>query len=251
MALASVPLDQCPTCQSKIHYHDADTYYRINGTYRYKGEEHECDCDTQILLRKHYLAANIGDQYQRLNWDDFRDQKVREEVNTYLDNWRTIRLQGMGLEFASPGLATGKTFAATYVAKELIKRGERVWFHPFIELIGLYQQPEQERVEIEARLRNSSVLILDEVLPPNTFAQGQLFAAKLEELIRFRTNFNRVIIMTTNLEPDELHEYYPRVYSLIEAKQLRIFLSGDDARRTVIRDNNLRMLMEGEVAPIT
>jgi DNA replication protein DnaC len=224
---------------------------RVGGTYTYKGTLYVCDCETQMLLYRHYLAANIGVQYQRLDWADFRDQEVRESVTAYLANWEAAKLQGMGLEFSSPQLGTGKTFAATHVGKELVKRGEKVYFYPFLELISLYQRPIEEREDEESRLRNSTVLILDEVLPPHTSAQKEHFAAKLEELVRFRTNFNRVTIMTTNLTPERLMEVYPRPYSLLEAKQFRFELEGDDARRGEIKKRNLSMIGLGEVAPIT
>lgn len=214
--------------------------------------EYPCDCDEQIALRKHYLLANIGDQYMRLDWQrDYRDEDVRDAVQAYLDAWPTLKLQGMGLEFASPKLGVGKTFAATHVGKELVKRGERVYFLPFYQMVGVYSLPPEDRRAAEQRLATSSVLVLDEVVAPNTEAQSYLFAGKFEELIRDRTNFNRVTIMTTNLTPKRLHEVYPRTYSLLEAKQYRVIMDGEDARQGVVKQRNLSMVNLGEVRPIT
>lgn len=247
---SGIPLDQCPTCLSKLEYH-GDIWGRENGTYIYKGVEHDCDCETQIELRKHYLLANIGDQYQRLDWSDFRDEDVKTDVAAYLENWTAFKLQGMGIEFASPQLGTGKTFCATNVAKELIKRGERAYFIPFGEVLSLYQTDSEHRDLIENRLRDINILVLDEVVPPWTDAQGQFFASKFEEIIRHRTNFNRVTIVTTNLTEQNLRYHYPRPYSLLEAKQFRVVLEGEDARQFMVRNRNLDMAANQEVAPIT
>lgn len=249
-AQSGIPLDQCPTCLSKLE--NIDGYWgRVNGTYRYNGEEHPCDCEQQIALRKHYLVSGIPDQYQRLDWTDFRDQSVKDDLALYLGNWESFRLQGMGLEFSSPQLGTGKTFCATYVAKELVKRGVKAYFMPFLEVVSLYQEELDERKIIEDRLKGDTALVLDEVVPPYTGPQAHFFAAKLEEIVRHRTNFNRVTIMTTNLDPGQLHHNYPRVYSLLEAKQVRIELAGDDARQSIIKPQNLAMVAAREVRPIT
>lgn len=251
--LTGIPLSQCPTCLSKeLTGPDGEYIGRINGTYRIDGTEYPCDCDAQIALRKHYMLAGIGDQYMRLDWRrDYRDEEVKDAVQAYLDAWPQLKLQGMGLEFASPKLGVGKTFAATYVGKELVQRGERVYFLPFYKMVGVYGLPVEERRPIEQRLTECSVLVLDEVVAPNTEAQSHLFAGKFEELIRDRTNFNRVTIMTTNLAPEKLHEIYPRTYSLLEAKQYRVIMDGEDARQGVVKERNLKQANLGEVRPIT
>lgn len=248
--LGGISLDQCPTCLTRPTEVAPDNFVRIPGTYRYKGETYPCDCEQQIQLRKHYLLANIGDQYQRLDWAEFSGTvDASDAIETYLGEWPSFRHHGMGLEFTSTRLGTGKTFAATHVGKELIKRGERVYFIPFLEVISLYSR--DDRDEQEERLRDTTVLILDEVVPPYTTAQERLFASKFEELIRHRTNFNLPTVMTTNIEPAKLREVYPRPYSLLEAKQVRIRMDGEDARVNFIASENLELAMNGEVRKIT
>jgi DNA replication protein DnaC len=251
-AQSGIPITQCPTCLAKPIEVAPGVEGWENGTYRFRGEEHNCDCDTQKLLRMHYFAANIGDQYQRLDWRDYTgSEEVKKAVSTYLEKWERFRINGMGLEFASPKLGVGKTFAATYVGKELIKRGENVFFIPFLEVISTLSKQHADHEELERRLYDSTVLILDEVIPPWTAPQQQLFAGKFEELIRNRTNFNKVNIMTTNLTEDALYEHYPRTYSLLTAKQVRVVLDGADARQGKIADENLELVMNDEVRPIT
>lgn len=248
---SGIPLSQCPTCLSKPIEVEEGVVGWENGTYRFRGKEYGCDCETQKQLRKHYLIANIGDQYQRLDWNDYSNADVKKVVAMYLEKWDGFRLNGMGLEFASPALGVGKTFGATYVGKELIKRGEKVFFSPFLEVISALTRQHPDAEEYERRLYDSTVLILDEVIPPWTLPQANLFAGKFEELIRNRTNFNRVTIMTTNLTEEQLFEHYPRTYSLLQAKQVRIVLKGSDARQGLIARENLELVMNDEVRPIT
>lgn len=249
---SGIPINQCPTCLSKPIEIAPGVWGWENGTYRYRGEEHKCDCETQKNLRVHYLLANIGEQYQRLNWNDFNgSQEAADAVALLLGTWDSWKLNGMGLEFNSPIQGTGKTFAATHVGKELVKRGESVYFTPFVDVANLLTQEDSYRQEVENRLRDTAVLILDEVVPAISSAQRAFFANRFEELIRYRTNFNRVTIMTTNLEPDRLHEEYPRTYSLLEAKQIRVEMTGEDQRMNRIAFENLELVANAEVRPIT
>ncbi len=243
-----IPLTQCPTCLSK----PIETEEREVGFYRYKGKRYFCDCLDQIQLRKHYMLAGIPDQYMRLAWTDFRgnNEEMKDNVATYLDKWQSFKLHGMGFEFASKGLGTGKTFAATYLGKELVKRGERVYFIPFSRTIGVLSRANPDWEWITQRMYESTILILDDVMPPDTMPQGDLFRSKLEELIRNRTDYNRINIITTNMTTNEMAEIYPRPYSLLSAKQIRVELTGDDARQKHIADENLELAMNEEIRPL-
>lgn len=249
---SGTPLDTCPTCGSveKVIDEEFGIIDRVNGTYKLDGVEHACDCEEQILLRKHYLLAGIGDQYMRLNWDkEFSgDPNAGSMVATYLDNLEAMRMNGMGIEFSAPELGVGKTFAATHIAKVLIKNGQRVKFVHFIDMVETFKKSDAEALEEE--LRKVTYLVLDEVLPPVSAAQGNLFAPKLESIIRHRTNFNLPTIMTTNLTKAQLEEHYPRTYSLLAAKQIRVEMDGKDMRKGEINTRNLELIENGERRPI-
>lgn len=238
--------DTCPTCLSKL-----DEYgERANGTYKYEGEVYDCDCDTQIMLRKHYLLANIPDQYMRLDWNkDFvGDTKAKEMVALYLDKWSSFKLNGMGVEFAGPGLGLGKTFAATALGKELIKLREDVFFLPFNQLLHAMRYEEKE---VLTRLDEVNILILDELQPPPDPKLMSVMASHLESVVRNRTNYNGVTILTTNMTEGDVKRHYPRVYSLLRAKQIRVDLTGSDARQGLIAKRNLELSMNEEIRPIT
>ena len=49
---AAPPTTYCPTCAK-------------SGIYRWRGQDYPCDCEEQLQLRKHYLAAGIGRPIRR------------------------------------------------------------------------------------------------------------------------------------------------------------------------------------------
>ncbi len=243
-------IDTCPTCESKLTYdEDGGFYDRTPGTYRFRGVDAECDCERQLELRQHYVWANIPQQYQRLAWAEYDgSQEARDLVATFLDKWEGFDKNGVGIELCGEGLGTGKTFAATTIGKELVKRNVPVYFIAFRDLIDSFAGRDDALLE---RVKSVRVLILDEVVPYNSAAQGSVYADRFESIIRHRTNWNLITIMTTNLEEGALKDHYPRVYSLLEAKQVRIVLKGDDQRMGRIGMENIELAANGEIRPLT
>lgn len=247
-----VPLERCPTCGSKpevIPDSGGETHSSV-GTFRYRGKEYECDCKLQRMLRTRYLVANIGDQYHVLDWNDFSGSpEVTDVVNDYIENWESFSAQGFGLEFGGAGLGTGKTWAAVHIGKELIKRRQEVYFIPFVEMVSAFHR--DDGTEIEDRICQTPYVILDEISPAVSDRQREFFAFRFEAVIRHRTNYNLPTIITTNLGEDELHEIYPRVYSLLAAKQVRVDMAGEDAREGIVAKENLELIANDERRPIT
>jgi DNA replication protein DnaC len=202
------------------------------------------------MLRKHYLLANIPDQYMRLDWDrDFAgDSNATDAVTLYLTKWPQFKLNGMGVEFASTGLGVGKTFAATHIGKELVKKREDVFFLPFNQMLHAMRYEDKD---ILTRLDEVNVLILDEIQPAPNEQLRLIMADRFESIVRNRTNYNGVTIMTTNMTESEVETHYPRVYSLLRAKQLRVEMSGADARRSIIAEQNLELILNNETRPIS
>lgn len=247
----SIPANQCPTCESKPTEIADGVFGWTPNTYFYGGKKHPCLCESQIELYRHYLLARIPEEYMRYTRDDWIDKShAIAEVDAYLKQWDSYRKHGVGLGFYSKTQATGKTFLATYIARDVIKRGESVYYAYFRSLVGAYELPAEERRLEEDRLRDCTLLILDEVIKPTTVPQRNLFADRLEELIRHRSNYNKVTIITSNLEPDELDKEYPRTFSLLMAKQKKVTLKGDDVRRDGMWSVTEALIQNGEMRPI-
>ena len=209
-----------------------------NGIFTYKGKDFECPDDSYghpvLRLSSLYFLANIPIQYQKLVWDEWPDdteirKNVKAMVSDYIEMFPGWLLNGVGMSFWSKMIGTGKTWAATTVLKELVKRGYDGWWVSFRETTGYYDHPNSEY--LIHRMQEAQILVLDEVSEPiMSDRQKNFYAEKLEDLIRPRTNANLPTIITTNLTPDQLNEIYPRVFSLISAKNFQVTTNGQDAR---------------------
>jgi hypothetical protein len=229
-------LSICPTCKRghEKPVPGVDLGWHVDSTYTdYLGDEQPCDCKWQDNLRRRYLLSEVPAGYWRYGKDDwFGDAEAWNVVDDYLNNWTEYRDTGIGLEFHSPNQGTGKTFLITYVARQLIQLGEAVHYHPFRGLMDIYQRPYEDRIEVESRLRHSTVLALDEVgAALHGGGQKDHYSTQFENLMRDRIDAGRVTLMTTNLGPTDLDKAYPRTYSLLAARQKRWAIAGTDVRR--------------------
>lgn len=233
------------------------------GSFVYNGDTFECwdDAYGHVVTRliRLYWLHNIKLQYQQLDWNewptdtDFR-KEAKETVDTYVKNFSRFSTTGVGLTFFSKGLGTGKTWAATATLKRLIKeQGVDGWFAPFYEVKSYYEIPDPKyRAFLISRVQTAPLLVLDEVKKPDTSAQRKFYADKLEELIRPRSDANFATIITTNMEPEEMEEIYPRVFSLVSAKNIVVELNGQDARvGEWVWRRNTEAGLNGESLPIT
>lgn len=239
-------LAYCPTCRTKTNDEEGSVSTPM---YQFRGELHPCDCQAQIALFARYLLARIPEEYMRLNWGDYDGSPpAREFVDNYVAKWSNYRDHGLGAEFGGPNLGIGKTFAATHIGKELIKRRQGVYFIPFVEMVSSFERENSE--EIENKIRMTPYVILDDIMPPVSERQKNFYHTKFEAIIRHRTNYNLPTIITTNLTSEELSEFYPRTYSLLAAKQKRIDMDGEDFRGHIGLEN-MELAENGEVRPIT
>jgi DNA replication protein DnaC len=251
----NINLGICPTCGSKREEVEPNSgiYVWPDSTYKLDGESFPCKCEEQINLQRHYLLANLPKDYWTLSAADFfGDKDALAQAMSYLEKWDNMSRHGIGIQFYSPTMGTGKTMLATLIGKDLVQRGESVYFIPFRDTVRVYEMPYEERKEMVTRLRQTPVLVLDEVGLTLSDAQRAFFATELEDLIRFRTSGNSVTIVTTNLTPKELDEQYPRTFSLLAATTQLVSVSGEDVRRAGEIDFlNMELALNGEAKPIS
>lgn len=240
-------LGYCPTCERR-HPPQIDEDKKSR-EYLYKEEWHECQCQEQIALFARYLLAGIPDQYMRLDWNEYQGSiEAREFVDDYLTKWKAYRKNGFGVEFGGPNMGIGKTFAATHLGKELIKKRQRVYFTSFVEMVAAFSRSDAE--QIEDRLRMTPYVILDEIAEPSSERQAHFYHTQFEAMIRHRSNYGMPTIITTNLTTEGLEEYYPRTYSLLAANQTRIDMDGENFR-TQMGIIRLELIANEETRPIT
>lgn len=231
----------CPTCGDRGFYNlDFKTY--------------ECDCEIQKLLQRHYLAANIGREYHDICLDDFAGDDASTVVaaaSTFIEKFDDNMHYGLGLTFSGP-FGTGKTFAMICVLKELIKRGVKVYFITFDELINIWGkswQDDQAKNMLERKLKAAQVLGLDE-LHTDKRNVGGFLSAGLDSVIRHRTANLLPTLITTNMKPEQELDQFGRVYSLLAAKNTRVRTNGHDRRMREVRVRNFELAARGERRPI-
>jgi hypothetical protein len=235
---------ECPICRGA-------------GEYVYKGETHPCPDDdyghVMLRLAKLYWLAFIPLEYQRLLWDEFPHEEAKQQVDDYLENFDRLRLDGIGYTIYGREMGTGKTWSACYILKELAKRGYNCHFASFLGVRGYYDLDDKDEKAFKIkRIRESEVLVLDEVKKPLSDAQRDFFEDTLEELLRDRTYMNFPTIVTSNMDLEQFEHWYPRCFSLLAGKNITVELKGEDARVSgVVFQNNVALALKGETRPIT
>lgn len=242
---------KCPVCEGRgWHLAPPD------------GERMECPDDdfghVATRLMRLYWVNNIPFQYQILDWtkwptDNERKRLAKEVAEGFIQSVKGALFYGMGLNIQSKTLGTGKTWLATSIQKELAKLGYTTWFLQFKEAASLYEESDKARKRLwEDRIRDAQILVIDEVRPGGSEAQGSFYANKLEDLVRGRTNGNLVNIITTNLDEAQLADKYDRVFSLLSSKTMMIDLEGEDARITTnLWEEQMTAALNEWTAPIT
>jgi DNA replication protein DnaC len=230
----------CPTCDRK-------------GTHRWRGREWECDCEYQLQLHKHYLAAGIGLTYQRLDWDDYAGpKKVLDGVTKYLDKRQEFMRRGMGLYFLGP-YGTGKTMLANLVLKELVKNGLTCWATTFSQTVEMFTSGWSDKADkdyFQAKFVNSEVLLLDDVGKELRGTRINLAETTFDAILRQRVQAGRATLITTNMKPADLEDGYgSAILSLIREKSMELTFDGTDYRPTA-NSREVAEVLKGEVRPI-
>lgn len=257
-------MDVCPTCGGKrfdgepsgvVNTDNPDHFGVLNGQYRHNGEIHECDCEGQKALYRHYFAAGIGEQYMRLDWDEeyTSDPEAKRIIQTYIGKWTAARANGTGLTLWSEGVGTGKTFSAIHVAKAYLRNGIKVFFIHFQEIIDRILNDPDNVIKFQDKLRTIPLLIIDEIYWEEGWSDNRLslVGEMLERVLRHRSDQNLPTVFTTNMSPEKFRQTYPRIYSLTAAKQIELELQGLDYRKTQLVIEKIEKLDTEEVHPIS
>lgn len=230
----------CPTCDKK-------------GTYFWRGTNHPCDCEHQLQLHKHYLAAGIGVTYQRLDWDDYvGPPEALEGVIRYLERRTEFLRRGIGMYFLGD-LGTGKTMLANLALKELVKDGLTCWattFSQTVEMFAAGWRDKEDSKYFQQKFINSEALLLDEVGKELLGTRISLAETTFDSILRQRVQSGRTTFITTNMMPDDLERGYgSAILSLLREKSLVQAFDGKDFRSSA-NDREVDEARRGEVRPI-
>lgn len=230
----------CPTCDK-------------TGSYTWRGQQVDCDCEYQLQLHKWYLASGIGVTYQRLDWDDYEGPtKTLDSVTKFLDRREQFLKRGMGMYF-SGSYGTGKTMLANLVLKELVKFGYSCWATTFSQTVEMFTAGWGDKVEqnyFQQKFINSQVLLLDDVGKELTGTRLKLAETTFDAILRQRVQAGRATILTTNLTPVDLeYSYGAAALSLVREKSLELVFNGTDFRPSA-NSREVTEVLNGEMRPI-
>lgn len=231
----------CPTCRDR-------------GRYFYNLEEVECDCPFQKLLQKHYFAANIGREYHTLDIQDHFIGEDREKVvpivEEYIKDFENNYYYGIGITFCGT-IGSGKTFAVSFILKELIKLGYSAYFITMDDLINTLGSAwnDGEAKWLNQKLRSVQILGIDELKTDSRNDRGFISQA-VESIIRHRTSNLLPTLITTNLSSENEEKIFEKSHSLLSSRNIRVETNGNDIRGKEIRERERGLKELGERRPI-
>jgi len=236
--------DWCPTCGK-------NNGPGKPGTYFWKGQTHECDCEAQLRLHMLYLHAGIGTTYQRLSWEDYDGTSSVEGIIKYVDAHKAYIQRGMGLFFTGP-FGSGKTMLANLALKDFVRLGYHCYATTFASTIEMFTagwKSAEEQRHFQDRFVGSEILLLDDV-GRELLGSTKLSVTTFDNILRSRVQYGRPTFITTNLDSDEVETGYgSAVLSLLREKSIVLPFDGEDFRNKA-NQRERDEIKRGEVRPI-
>lgn len=217
-------------------------YDRCGGTgFVYDEEKNiatDCECRPQMLAaaRAAKLRGRIPDRYRNVDFDQppvtDMPRSVVRVVQRYVDDLDSNLEAGNGLWFQGPP-GTGKTTLAMLTSKIALARGRSVAVYSVPRLLAELRDTFDDDAEMSAtqlidRLTAVELLHLDDLGAERTSAW---VLEQLYSLINARYEAQRAVLVTTNLEREELVEQIgARSVSRLTEMCQEIPLHGEDQR---------------------
>ncbi|WP_312089019.1 ATP-binding protein [Megamonas funiformis] len=162
-------------------------------------------------------------------------------VLNYADNIEKHIVNGEGL-ILSGSYGTMKTTLAICVLRKYLEQGGRGLFVPMCSMMdSLYSMKArsvEEWINYENRLRNTSLLVIDDLGSEDVSAPWVL--SKVNSIITERYNRKKSIIITTNLTKEELAKTYAgRIIDRLRSTNYYISFTGK-TKRVGLKTSDLR-----------
>lgn len=210
------PIYECSLCQ--------DTGYRQQGDSWVK-----CSCFQNRLIKELYRDSGIMERMKQENFEYFQEQlfsdsphekyvvsprenilDLKREAIAFINDFENSKRKNL-IFYGDPGL--GKTFLCTCIAKELLDRQKTVFYQSASDLFALlsdytFSKEEKQREILRPVydfVNSSDLLIIDDLGSEltNSFTLTVLF-----NILNHRMMGSKKILLSTNLNPGELHERY-------------------------------------------
>ena len=205
-----------------------------------------CECLLELCRQgqKKEIAVLTGGkesfaQFRLDYYSDYTDPKYGASPRTIMEkNFQNCRRYAQTFGHNSGnllfvgGTGLGKTFLSACIARAVAERGFSVVYETAGHLFAKLEQAkfggsEEAKREVE-KYTACDLLILDDL---GTEMPGQFVTASLYGLINDRILYNRSMVISTNLNVDELsRRYSPQIASRLHGSFSRLTFVGEDIR---------------------
>ena len=205
-----------------------------------------CECLAELCRqeqKKELTFLNVGresfEQFRLDYYPDRIDPKWNVNIRTVMDKtYQTCRKYAYGFSEKSGNLlfsgdtGLGKTFLSACIARTVADRGYSVVYesagHLFSKLERAKFSGDEEAREEVKKYGQCDLLIVDDL---GTEMPGQFVTAALYNLINDRLLCGKAIIISTNLNTEDLsRRYSPQIASRLRGSFTRVAFLGDDIR---------------------
>ena len=205
-----------------------------------------CECLAELCRQEQKKEVSIltggkesFSQFRLDYYSDYTDSKFGASPRTIMErNFQNCRRDAMtftpnsgNLLFVC-GTALGKTFLSACIARVVADRGYSVVYETAGHLFSKLEQAkfgggEEARREVQ-KYNDCDLLILDDL---GTEMPGQFVTAALYGLLNDRILYNKPMVISTNLNVDEIsRRYSPQIASRLHGSFSRLTFVGEDIR---------------------
>lgn len=225
---ADIPLTQheCPKCKDDLGYITIDEEGKEVYTL--------CDCRQKRSIDKAFKSSRITLEFQKKNFDSFdladRPPIVRQAYNfarIYANKFEQIREERHNSICLLGRPGCGKTHLLMGVSNELLARGIKVLYFPWVEGFNELKDNLDMTEERIRKMQQVEVLFIDDMFKgrekPTAFQLEQMFA-----VINHRYMEKRPILVSSEWDIDKMCDFDEALGSRINemCKDFRIILKG-------------------------
>lgn len=190
-------------------------------------------------IKKRMEDAGVFRRYEKCTFENIESRGIPAEVAEqykqvagYAENLKSNLDEGKGL-LLKGSVGTLKTTMAVAVLQKQIQQGGYGMFITMASLLdNLFSLKNEERREHEQRIKNTPLLVLDDLGAEHT--EGWVLT-KVDAIIAERYNRCKSIIITTNLSADQLSKTYAeRIIDRIRSTMTVVNFAGKSQRERVL-----------------
>jgi len=180
---------------------------------------------------------NLGRRYYEATLESVPDSTHRRVVEKYLDEFPQMEKQGIGVYLWGAN-SVGKTYLASAVLKELLKRNKLSYVITADVLKSIYIDGKRfdGNQTVVQRVESIPVLLIEDVGKEYSGKGSGWAELNFENLLRHRSRNLLITWMTSNLSPAQLLDRYKQsAMALMLESMLAVEVQGKDWRKEIAR----------------